>query len=99
MALHYSKPAVIFAFHRRDPADLAPTVAELEQEDADLFEGFDGLLEEQMPLFGIEVTRRSKSRVLMLALVSNGATRRVKTVSACRYYAHAWSVVRPLPFV
>ncbi len=96
MALHYDKVTVLFGFHQRQPASYTPTQQELEQEDADLFAGYDAHLEEQLPAHGIEVSRTTKSRVLLLALVSNGATRRVKTVNACKYYVHAWNVVRPL---
>lgn len=96
MPLHYDKVTVLSGFHQRLPASYTPTAEELEQEDADLFDGYDAHLEEQLPAHGIEVSLTTKSRVLLLALVSNGATRRVKTVNACKYYAHAWNVVRPL---
>ena len=99
MPLHYSKPAVLFALHNRVPANYTPTKEEFEKEDADLFDGYDAHLEEQLSAHGIDVTRRTKSRVLTLALVSNGSTRRVKVVNACKYYAHAWPIVRPMPFV
>lgn len=98
MPLHYDKITVLFGFHQRLPASYTPTVEELEQEDADLFDGYDAHLEEQLPAHDIEVSRTTKSRVLLLALTSNGATRRVKTTNACKYYAHAWNVVKSLPF-
>ena len=98
MALHYDKVTVLFGFHQRVPASYTPTTEELEQEDTDLFDGYDAHLDEQLPAHGIEVSRTTKSRVLLLALVSNGATRRVKTVNACKYYAHAWDLVRSLTF-
>ena len=99
MALHYDKVTVLLRYRQHFPDRFAPSAEQLEEEDAALFAHYDHHLEEQLPLHGIAVTRTTKSRVLMLALVSDGQGRRTRTRQACRYYARAWGEVRPMSYV
>jgi hypothetical protein len=99
MALHYDKVTVLLRYRQHFPDTLEPTAGQLAAEDAALFAHYDHHLEEQLPLHGIAVTRTTKSRVLMLALVSEGQGRRTRTRKACRYYARGWAEVRPMSYL
>jgi len=93
MTFHYSDQAVLWAYHNDKPSAYNPSLQDLEAFDNDLHGKYEVKLVEEMTSAGIDVDKRTKSRILMLAKVSNGQSVRKKVRNACRYYTAAMSVL------
>jgi hypothetical protein len=90
MAAHYRDYEVRVTYHHKHKSDLSPTPAKLRTWDADLFRLYEDHLMRIMLEYGIRRTKGNKSRVLLLARVSNGnVSGQVR--NACEYFVNVKS--------
>ena len=87
MATHYDDYEVEVSYHHKHKSDSSPTAEKLRTWDRDLFRLYEDHLMRIMPDFGIRRTKGNKSRVLLLARLSNGnASGQVR--AACEYFVN-----------
>lgn len=90
MSFNYNESVVLWTFHRKNPSVYAPTINQLNAWDQELFGSYENKLIEILSDAGIPLSRETKSRVLLLATVSNGGTVPMQVRNACRYYVNTW---------
>lgn len=90
MSFNYNESVVFWSYHFDSPGEYEPSNDDLSQWDQDLFNSYEDTLVVKMTEAEIPLNRENKSRVLLLALVSNGGTVAIKVRNACRYYRHVW---------
>ena len=89
MPFAFSEIAVIATYHEEFPSDYKPTVEDLHDWDDQLVQTYASRLEQVLAEFQVAITRENKSRVLMLAVASNGADGSLTQIrNACRYFQH-----------
>lgn len=87
MATHYRDYEVEVTYHHKHKSDLSPTREKLRNWDRDLFRLYDEHLMQFMLEYGIRRTKGNKSRVLLLARLSNGnVSGQVR--AACEYFVN-----------
>ena len=89
MPLHYDDEIVIWTYHYARNDDPAPSAEELQDWDRQLFDTYDDALRDELPQHGIALTRRNKSRIVLLAEGSDGKKPVTRVRSACVYFANA----------
>lgn len=89
MSLHYDDEIVIWTYHIANPDKYRPTPDDMKEFDQDLFDTYEDSLTSILPDFAIALTRRNKSRIVLLAAVSNGTQPGRRVRNACNYFAHA----------
>ena len=80
--------------YRVEMDDEDPSQEDLKDYDETLQLRYDPYLEEEMQSFGIDVSRRNKSIVAMLALSSSGSAR-IQVRRACEYWVNVRNVQIP----
>lgn len=88
MAFNYSEIVVLWTYHQYKPTDYAPTTTKLTNWDKKLFASYEDALKEILAEKGIPLTRENKSRVLLLAKISQGGPIKAQVRNACEYYAN-----------
>lgn len=86
MAFHYSKRVVLATYRQYRPGANDPSLSALNNWDEALFDDYDSALEEYMAEY--EIPAESKSEVLLLAKLSNGATVEKQIDNACKFYVN-----------
>jgi hypothetical protein len=92
MAFYYTESVVLWTYHQENPSDNNPSMNDLSRWDRDLVQSYEGRLRQILPENNIPVTRETKSRILLLATVSNGGTVETQIRNACEYYVNAWNM-------
>jgi hypothetical protein len=92
VALHYSEFCVLCTFHFDSPGTLQPTVADLQNWDSLLKQTYENKLVQVMNQRGISLTRENKSRIVALAVLSNGKLPATRLRHACDFFVHTMSL-------
>lgn len=92
MPFHYSNTAVWWSYHNDKPAKYDPTTQNLIDWDAQLITTYEEALTDILPEFNLTTDKRTKSRVIQLAIVSNGSSVRAQVRNACKFLANAMAV-------
>jgi hypothetical protein len=92
MGFNYNESVVLWTYHKDKPGDYNPTINKLNKWDKDLFDSYENKLVELLNEYEIPISRETKSRVLLLATVSNGETISMKVRNACKYYMNTWGI-------
>ena len=89
MALNYDDEIVIWTYYYARNDDKDPSTDEITGWDKTLFATYELVLNSEMPQHGIALTRRNKSRIVLLAQGSNGKRPVTRVRNACEYFVNA----------
>ena len=86
---------MLWTYHLKHPGQYDLTSKALQEWDAQLTASYECKLRQRMDEFNIPFSRRTRSRIVALAEVSNGNRPGTRVRNACRFYSKNWNPVDP----